>query len=217
LRILDCKNPKCREVTEDAPDIYESLCPECKEHFDMVMKGLSALNIHYQLDKRLVRGLDYYTKTAFEILSGELGAQNAVCGGGRYDNLSESIGGPSLPGVGFAAGLERIVLIMEQQGCSFGNAPGIDVYVIAADKNIQVEAMSLVWQLREQDIRADMDFMARGMKAQFKSAVNKGASHVCILGGDELERGVVTVKDLSKGEQTEISRDQLISFIKQNI
>lgn len=217
LRILDCKNPKCREVTEDAPDIYASLCPECKEHFDMVMKGLSALNIHYQLDKRLVRGLDYYTKTAFEILSGELGAQNAVCGGGRYDNLSESIGGPSLPGVGFAAGLERIVLIMEQQGCSFGNAPGIDVYVIAADKNIQVEAMSLVSQLREQGIRADMDFMARGMKAQFKSAVNKGASHVCILGGDELERGVVTVKDLSKGEQTEISRDQLISFLKQNI
>lgn len=217
LRILDCKNEKCKEITEEAPDIYSSLCGECKDHFDLVLKGLSSLGIHYHLDKRLVRGLDYYTKTAFEILSGELGAQNAVCGGGRYDNLSEAIGGPDLPGVGFAAGLERIVLIMEQQGCDFGEEPHLDVYVVAAEKELEIEVMSLVSDLRTAGIRADMDFMGRGMKAQFKSAVNKGASHVCIVGGSELSRGVVTVKDLDKSEQSEIARNEVVSYIKQNI
>ncbi len=217
LRILDCKNENCREITEEAPDIYSSLCGECKDHFDMVLKGLSSLGIHYQMDKRLVRGLDYYTKTAFEILSGELGAQNAVCGGGRYDNLSEAIGGPDLPGVGFAAGLERIVLIMEQQNCNFGEEPHIDVYVVAAEKDVDVEVMSLVSDLRAAGIKADMDFMCRGMKAQFKSALNKSASHVCIVGGDELSRGVITVKNLGRSEQSEIARPEVVSFIKQNI
>ena len=216
LRILDCKNETCRKVTEDAPDIYSSLCGECRDHFDMVLKGLTSLGISHHLDKRLVRGLDYYTKTAFEILSGELGAQNAVCGGGRYDNLSEAIGGPDLPSVGFAAGLDRILLVMEQQCCTFGDRPGIDVYVVSADKGLELEASSLVAELREYGIGADMDFLGRGMKAQFKSAANKGASFACILGGSELSRGVVTVKDLAKGEQTAVSREEVAAFLKKN-
>jgi len=217
LRILDCKNEECRKVTEDAPDIYSSLCGECKEHFDTVLKGLTSLGISHHLDKRLVRGLDYYTKTAFEILSGELGAQNAVCGGGRYDNLSEAVGGPALPSVGFAAGLDRIILVMEQQGCSFGKKPGIDVYVVSAEKELEMEAFSLVSQLRGENIGADMDFLGRGMKAQFKSAVNKGASFACIIGGNELSRGMITVKNLVKGEQTEIPKDEVATFLKKNI
>ena len=215
LRILDCKKPQCREITEKAPDIYSSLCDDCREHFDKVIKGLKHLNIQYHLDKRLVRGLDYYTKTAFEILSGELGSQNAVCGGGRYDNLSDEVGGPHLPGVGFAAGLERIVLVMDQQKCSFGEKPGINVYIIAAQEETRIDAFSLMSELRSNDhVSADMDYMNRGMKAQFKAAVNKGASFVCILGEDEVSRGVVTVKNLETGEQDQVGRDKLVSFLE---
>lgn len=215
LRILDCKKPQCREITENAPDIYSSLCDDCREHFDKVINGLKHLKIQYHLDKRLVRGLDYYTKTAFEILSGELGSQNAVCGGGRYDNLSDEVGGPHLPGVGFAAGLERIVLVMDQQKCSFGEKPGINVYIIAAQEETRIDAFSLMSELRSNDhVSADMDYMNRGMKAQFKAAVNKGASFVCIIGEEEVSRGVVTVKNLETGEQTQVGRDQLVSFLE---
>ena len=217
LRILDCKNEKCREITAGAPDIYSSLCEDCRIHFDKVLEGLKMLQIPFHIDKRLVRGLDYYTKTAFEVLSGELGAQNAVCGGGRYDNLSEAIGGPRLPGVGFAAGIERIVLIMEQQGCDFGPKPSVDVYVIAADDLSREEAFYVATELRRNGIRADLDFLERSMKAQFKSAVSKDSVFTCIVGEKEISRSVVTVKDLRTGEQSEISRKDLAGYLQPRI
>ncbi len=215
LRILDCKDEKCKEITEGAPAIFESLCEECSEHFKAVTSGLDSLGVVYHIDKRLVRGLDYYTKTAFEVQSGDLGAQNAVCGGGRYDNLAEAIGGPHVPGVGFAAGLDRIVLTMEQQGCSFGKEPSPSVYVVCIDEQARASAVDVLYRLRREGISADMDYMGRGMKAQIKSAVNGGSLVACILGGDEVARGVVMVKDLEKSQQEEVSLDQVVSRVAQ--
>jgi histidyl-tRNA synthetase len=212
LRLLDCKKPECGAVADAAPPVYESLCEECAAHFQEVKAGLTRLDFSYKTDKRLVRGLDYYTKTAYEILSGDLGAQNAVCGGGRYDNLSESIGGPRLPGVGFAAGIDRIVLVMEQQGSSFGKRPGTEVYVAAQDESgscpeARAAAQVLTHKLRMAGVAAEQDAGdslkgARGFKAQMKSASGSGAAWLCIVGPSELAQNAVTVKNLHSGEQS---------------
>jgi len=206
LRILDCKNPACREITDGAPDTISCLCEECAEHFSEVRRGLDIIGAAVKIDKRLVRGLDYYTKTAYEVLSGDLGAQNAVCGGGRYDNLAESIGGPHTPGVGFAAGVERIVLTMEQQGCSFGKSPVIDVYLLSADPSTRDDAMALLYELRKASIASDIDYTGKSFKAQFKAAGASGARFACILGPDEVAAGIVTVKNLETGEQHQTPR-----------
>jgi len=161
------------------------------------------------IDKRLVRGLDYYTKTAYEVLSGDLGAQNAVCGGGRYDNLSESIGGPHTPGVGFASGVERIVMTMDQQGCSFGEAPVIDAYVIPTDPSSRDESLVLLYEIRRSGIAADIDYTGRSFKSQFKIAGGSGALFACVMGPDEIASGSVTVKNLKTGEQQQVTRAEL--------
>ena len=215
LRILDCKKESCRQVTEDAPSVYESLCGECREHFDAVRSSLDGLGAVYRLDKRLVRGLDYYTKTAYEVLSGALGSQNAVCGGGRYDNLAEAIGGPHVPGVGFAAGVDRILMVMEQEGCSFGKEPRLDVFGGALDFRSRAAILSVVDLLRKNGISADMDFNDRSMKAQMKAASARNARLACILGEDELTRGTVAVKDLTTGEQKEIAGEGLAQAVKE--
>lgn len=208
LRILDCKNPECKALTEEAPDIRDSLCPECREHFALVLAALSAQHARVTLDKRLVRGLDYYTKTAYEVLSGDLGAQNAVCGGGRYDNLAEAIGGPSVPGVGFAAGLDRVVLTMEQQGCSFGERPCPQVFVLC-EASTRVEGAALLAALRKAGVAADMDYSGKGFKAQMKAASSRGARVVCIFGGDEAAKQLVALKDLRTGIQESVPLDDL--------
>ncbi|MBC7323266.1 MAG: histidine--tRNA ligase [Acetomicrobium sp.] len=217
LRILDCKNERCREIMKDAPGIADYLCDECSEHFKRVKEGMTILGINYKEDKNLVRGLDYYTKTAFEVLSGELGAQNAVCGGGRYDNLAETIGGPHVPGVGFAAGIERIVLTMEGQGCDFGQQPGIDVFIVTADDLAKNKALKLLYDLRHEQISVDMDYTGKSIGSQLKTASNREAKLACILGGVEIEKGVVTVKDLRKGSQSEVANDSLIDYVKANL
>lgn len=207
LRVLDCKS--CHSIVDGAPSIFDSLCDECATHFDAVCDSLTRLNIVYSTDKTLVRGLDYYTKTAFEVKSGDLGAQSAVCGGGRYDNLSEAIGGPHVPGVGFAAGVDRMLLVMGQQDCSCGVEPHIDVWVICADKSVKAEAVDILYRLRRAGFYADMDYTDRSMKAQFKCAVDAGSSLVCIVGGDEVARGVVALKDLATANQTEVLLDDV--------
>ena len=214
LRILDCKNPSCRALTDDATGTISCLCEECSEHFEMVKKGLEMIGASFRIDNRLVRGLDYYTKTAYEVLSGDLGAQNAVCGGGRYDNLAESIGGPHTPGVGFATGVERIVLTMEQQGCSFGEAPNIDVFVISADGSSREEAVTALYDIRRAGISADIDYTGRSFKAQFKAAGSSGAVFACILGPEEVASGQVTLKDLRTAEQKSVRRAELTDFLK---
>ncbi len=214
LRILDCKSPECGAVADKASAIYDHLCPECLQHFNEVRSSLERLNFSYRLDKRLVRGLDYYTKTAYEILSGDLGAQNAVCGGGRYDNLAESIGGPHLPGVGFAAGVDRIVIVMEQQGCSFGRRPGTKVYVAAQDEAARLEVQALTNDLRKNGLSVEQDAMGRSFKAQMKAAGSGEIEWLCILGPEELKNNTVTVKNLNSGEQSVKPRDEAIAFLK---
>jgi histidyl-tRNA synthetase len=206
LRILDCKKPGCREVTDSAPPMTGSLCGECGEHFRTVTRGLEKLGANVTLDNRLVRGLDYYTKTAYEILSGDLGAQNAVCGGGRYDNLAEAIGGPGVPGVGFASGIERIVITMEAQGAFTGDEPGTEAFVISTAGG-GFEASLLTHELRAKGISSDMDFIGRSLKAQMKYASQRGAKFVCIIGEDEISSGSVTVKNMENGLQETAPRD----------
>lgn len=213
LRILDCKSPICKEITEDAPAVTDCLCDECREHYERLNRGLEKIGASVVHDKRLVRGLDYYTKTAYEIQSGDLGAQNAVCGGGRYDNLAEAIGGPHVPGVGFASGIERVVLTMEAQGCSFGEKPESKVYVVAAEPSARLDAMALLRELRMNRISADMDYMGRSMKGQMKAA-GAAAEYACIIGTSEIEKGVVTVKNLKEGAQEELTAEQLINKLK---
>ncbi|MBQ7569954.1 MAG: histidine--tRNA ligase [Synergistaceae bacterium] len=217
LRILDCKQPECGRIADGAPDIYDSLCEECREHFEEVKRGLERLGIAYKINKRLVRGLDYYTKTAFEILSGDLGAQNAVCGGGRYDNLSESIGGPHLPSVGFACGVDRIILVMEQQGLSFGAKPGAKVYVAALDASSRGEAQVLTHKLRSAGIAAQCDNENRSFKSQLKAASLSNVKFACILGPDEIKNNIVTLKNMAEGSQISLNNDELVEYIRNNL
>jgi histidyl-tRNA synthetase len=211
LRVLDCKKPGCKELTESAPVVLDSLCGDCRSHFNVVTAGLSGIGANFKTDNRLVRGLDYYTKTAYEILAGELGSQNAVCGGGRYDNLAEAIGGPRVPGVGFASGIERIVLTMEGQGAYPGEKPGIDVYVAAASPDAGLDAASLVHEIRSKGISADTDYMNRALKAQMKRASSIGAEIVCVIGSDEIKSGTVGFKDMVGGGQESIPRSEVLA------
>ena len=213
LRILDCKNESCGRVADGAPDIYDSLCDECREHFAEVRAGLERLGFGYKLNKRLVRGLDYYTKTAYEILSGDLGAQNAVAGGGRYDNLASAIGGGKIPGVGFACGLDRVMLVMEEQGCSFGVRPSVKVYAAALDDNSRGAVQVLTYELRKSNIAAECDTSGRSFKAQMKNA--GACEFACIIGADELANNTVAVKNMKTGEQVSISREEVVSYLKE--
>lgn len=213
LRILDCKSEICKEITENAPSVMEYLCDECRDHFDQLQRGLDKIGAVVRHDNRLVRGLDYYTKTAYEILSGDLGSQNAVCGGGRYDNLAEAIGGPHVPGVGFASGIERVVLTMEAQRCSFGRKPVNKVYAVAAEPDLRLDTAGIVQTLRSNGISADMDYMCRSMKSQMKSAANF-AEYACIIGSEELAKGLIGLKNLSEGTQEDLTLEALINKLR---
>ena len=215
LRILDCKKESCGHVADGAPDIYDSLCDECREHFAEVRAGLERLGFTYTLNKRLVRGLDYYTKTAYEILSGDLGAQNAVAGGGRYDNLASAIGGGKIPGVGFACGVDRVMLVMEEQGCTFGKVPEISVYVAALDDNSRGAAQILTHELRMNNITAGFDTAGKSFKAQMKNA--GACKFACIIGPDEIANNVVAVKNLGDGSQVTVKRSEVVRYIMQEI
>ena len=215
LRILDCKKEQCGLVADGAPDIFDSLCDECREHFAQVRAGLERLGFTYRLNKRLVRGLDYYTKTAYEILSGDLGAQNAVAGGGRYDNLSAAIGGGKVPGVGFACGVDRIMLVMEEQGCSFGQVPKTLVYCAALDEDSRAEVQALTYELRKAGISAECDTSGRSFKAQMKNAGT--SDFACIIGQEEREKECVAVKDMKTGEQVSVPVSEAVSYLQERV
>ena len=212
LRILDCKNESCGHVADNAPDIYDSLCEECREHFSEVRKGLERLGFAYRLNKRLVRGLDYYTKTAYEILSGDLGSQNAVAGGGRYDNLASSIGGPKLPGVGFACGVDRVMIVMDEQGCSFGKKPEVEVYVAALGDDSRGAVQVLTYELRKNNIAAECDCSGKSFKSQMKIA--GACKFACIIGADELANNSVSVKNMNDGSQITIALSDVTEYLK---
>ena len=211
LRTFDSKEEKTVEVMEKAPVITDHLCADCAVHFAAVRSYLDDIKIPYELDPRLVRGLDYYTRTAFEFTSGGLGSQNAVGGGGRYDGLAESLGGPALPGIGFALGVDRILLATPDRQWIDPGPP--HVYVVALGDAARREIFKLVTELRRAAVQAEFDVMGRGMKGQMKDADRSGARWAVIVGDDELAKGEVTLKDLKSGEQEVMPRDDLIRVL----
>ncbi len=214
LRVLDCK--ECTDKVKDAPSMLDTLCDECKEHFEALKRNLTALGIEYQIDSRIVRGLDYYTKTVFEIITDAPGGgELTVCGGGRYDGLVEQLGGPSLPGVGFGMGVERILMVQDMRGIA-PKAPRLyDAFVCTLGDEARVEGMKLVRELRKEGIKADLDHAARSLKAQFKYANKMDAPYVVVLAGDELEKGVAKLRDMNGATEQEVPREALAETLKQ--
>ena len=213
LRVLDCKDPACVEATADAPFQVDRLCGPCAEHFARVQEGLTALGIAFSIDKRLVRGLDYYTRTAFEVAADALAsAQNAVGGGGRYDGLAEDLGGPPTPGVGFGTGLERIRLACAAEHVDLIGRTGVDAYVV--DTTGGFAALTLTQELRAAGISADRAWDARSFKAQFKSADRAGARVAVIVGPDESARRVVGLKPMRGGDQVEVPIDEVVQQVR---
>ena len=214
LRTFDSKDDKTQTALADAPVITEHLCDPCREHFESVRGFLEDLGIGFDLQPRLVRGLDYYTRTAFEFVTTELGAQNAVGGGGRYDGLSQALGGPPLPGIGFALGLDRIVMARSDNGDS-EPVGSIDVYIVSLGEEAQREALKLTTRLRAAGIGADLDLAGRAMKGQMKDADRSGARWALILGAEELAGDTVTLKDLQSGEQRMIPVDSIETSVRE--
>jgi len=208
MRILDCKEERCRELTADAPRILDHLCGDCRRHFDGLQEHLRTFGLEHQINPHIVRGLDYYTRTAFEIVHDALAAKDTVIGGGRYDELVEELGGPPTPGVGFGAGIERMLLIMEAQGAAPPPAPHL-VYVVAADDRARAAVLGILRDLRRVGVAADADYSARSLKAQMKEANRRGCRQVVILGERELDANAATVRDMTSGEQTEVALDAL--------
>lgn len=202
LRVLDCKVPGCRELTANAPTILEHNCPECRTHFDAVLRILDSRNVPYVLNDRLVRGLDYYNRTTFEVVSDSIGSQGSVAGGGRYDGLISQLGGPDVPGVGFACGMERLALMMPG-----AEAPRPHFHVAVLGPAAQDAALLLAEDLRAQGLAGSVGFGAGSIKSRMRLAGKSGARACLILGGDELAAGTVVVKDMDSGEQETIGRD----------
>lgn len=216
LRMIDCKEERCKKITANAPKILDYLCPDCRAHFERVKTLLDGLGVEYAVNPDIVRGLDYYTRTVFEFVSTSIGAQGTVCGGGRYDGLISELGGGNVPAIGFAAGLERLVLLMENTGVPFPEAPVPEVYIAGMDDASRAKAFSLVNGLRTQGISAEGDLMARSVKAQLKYADKLGAKYVVVIGGTELETGVCNVKKMSDGSVTCVPFADIYAFLKNN-
>ncbi len=205
LRILDCKSPICSGIAANAPKTIEHLCPECAEHFEGLKARLDVIGIKYQIDPHIVRGLDYYTRSVFEFISEGIGAQSTVCGGGRYDGLVKEIGGPELSGIGFAAGINRLVLSMEN-GSAYKEEPNsVDLYIAALGEGASVKATEICAYLREAGYTAETDIVGRSLKAQMKYANKLNAKNTLIIGDGELENGKAQIRNMENGEQTEIS------------
>ena len=213
MRILDCKADADKDFMQDAPKIKDCLCDECREHFDGVQKLLKAADVEFTIDERLVRGLDYYTKTAFEIQYPPLGAQSAIAGGGRYDGLIEEIGGSPTPAVGFAAGIERILVALEMQGLLPSNEYKADTFLVAVGDEAEAVAFELLIKLRRAGLTASMDFSKRSMKAQMKQAGKSNANFAIIIGEEEVKNNAVTIKNLENSEQESIAVDKAVDFI----
>jgi len=213
LRILDTKIPHEIEILKNAPSIEDHWTEEDKIHFNEVLAHLDAADIPYTVVPRLVRGLDYYTRTTFEITSSALGAQDALCGGGRYDGLVEMLGGKPTPGIGFAAGIERILLVLNAD--AFSDKKNTQVYIVGSEPSGRVEILKLANLLRSNGISADLDMQRKSFKAQMRESNRLGVSYVVILGEQEIDQNTATIKDLSSGEQTTIDRNQLLNNLKQ--
>ena len=201
LRVLDCKKPNCRSIVEDAPSILEHLCPECAAHFSEVQDGLRQLGIDYSLNKFMVRGLDYYCRTTFEFTTTDLGSQSAVCAGGRYDGLVEQLGGPKIPGIGCAMGMERLVLLLLQKEQKIEGPAEMDLFIAGLGDAASRIAFSLMQSLRKEGVRVAMDLDNRGLKSQMKQADKAGARYVLMIGDDELAKNTGMLRNMATQEQ----------------
>ena len=205
MRILDCKSAVCHGIAENAPVMLDYLCDECRDHFERVKQHLSAARLNYKVNPKIVRGLDYYTKTVFELISGDIGAQSTVCGGGRYDGLVGQMGGPVMPSLGFAMGLERLLMVMENTGTEFPRPQSPDVYIGTLGEAARVESTKICMALRNEGFSALTDVTGRSVKAQMKYADKVGAAFSAIIGDDELSRGKCILKNMQTGEQKEVT------------
>ncbi len=207
MRILDCKSPVCSKIAEEAPVVLDFLCDECKEHFDMVKKYLENMKIEYVVNPQIVRGLDYYTKTVFEFVSTEIGAQGTVCGGGRYDGLVEEMGGAHTPSLGFAMGLERLLLLIDAQGIELPEARRCEVYIASIGEKASLYASEIVTDLRSGGISAQFDVVGRSVKAQMKYAGKINAQYSMVLGDSEIENNKAMLKNMDTGDMAEVELD----------
>lgn len=214
MRLLDCKNPRCRELTAELPPVTDYLCAACREHLEKTLSFLDKAGIGYRLEPRLVRGFDYYTRTVFEVINAGLGAQNAVCGGGRYDHLVEECGGPPTPGVGFASGMERLLLTLEQQGKFAGFSAAPKAAVIVLDENLAAEGFALATRFRREGIATESCLEVKSLKAQLRAADKLRAEFVVILGEDEWKDGQVSVRRMTDGQQWRVDREEVCRFIR---
>ncbi len=214
LRLLDCKNGECRTVLEKLPPLRKHVCDDCSANLEKIEQILRNVGVAVKRNDKLVRGLDYYTGTIFEIISNELGAQNAVCGGGRYDNLIEQLGGKPTPAVGLAVGMERLVSIIGAQKLKIAEKVKPAVYIICQDTDSQKKAFEILIGMRKNGIFAEMDFSRRSMKAQMKTADGLGAGHVLIIGAEEIKKGSFPLKNMTTGEQKELSESELERYFQ---
>ena len=214
LRVLDCKAKGCRATTESAPSVIEHLCSSCSDHFDQVKSYLQRLNIPFEVNPRMVRGLDYYVRTTFELVTDQLGAQNAVAAGGRYDGLVESLGGPALPGIGFAIGLERLVLLKGEQRIV---AAAPQLFIAAIGKEAADRAFVLMSQLQAAGVRAEMDYLGKSLKAQMRRANKLNAAFTLIIGEEELQSGQAQLKNMAESSQSTVVLDTCVEMLTKKL
>lgn len=212
LRILDCKEERCKQITKDAPNITDYLCEDCKNHFEELKRHLTSAGLPFNVNPRIVRGLDYYTRTVFEFVTNALGSQGTVCGGGRYDKLIETLGGTSTCGVGFGMGIERVLMLIEAVGANIPKAPAVKLYIAAMGEKAYDKAFALATALRKVGVKTEIDHMQRGIKAQFKYADKISAEYVVVIGDNELENGLVNLKKMSDGSQESIKINEIVNY-----
>ena len=210
MRILDCKSETCQSLVKDAPDMLDYLCDECRDAFEDVKKNLDAMGIAYTVDPRIVRGLDYYTKTAFEFVTESNGTQGTVCGGGRYDHLIEEIGGPPIPGVGFGLGIERLLMLMDEHGVEIPQPEPLKAFIAVMGDDAKAFGLKLLRELRQKGVKAEMDTLARNIKGQFKYADRLGAKYTVVIGDNELAEGAVSIKEMATSQQRQVKLDDLL-------
>lgn len=214
MRILDCKSPVCKEIADKAPVMLDFLCDGCREHFEGVKKHLESAKLKFTVNPKIVRGLDYYTKTVFEFVSGDIGAQSTVCGGGRYDGLVGQMGGPEMPSLGFAMGIERLLMVMEAQNAEFPEAKIPDVYIATMGESAKLKATKLCMDIRNEGFTAVTDIAGRSVKAQMKYADKIGAKFSTVIGDDELANDRCILKNMTTGEQQEVTlSDGIVSAL----
>jgi histidyl-tRNA synthetase len=212
MRILDCKNPDCAEICKSAPVIIDYICGDCSEHFESLKNYLKAVNIECKINPKIVRGLDYYSRTVFEFICDNEGSPITVCGGGRYDGLSELLGGPTLPAIGFGMGIERVLMIMEKQGVEFLPPSVPEVYIASLDDDSRLKAFELCELLKKSSVSAEVDIVCRNLKSQMKYANKIGAVYTMVIGSEETETNRAKIKEMKTGKEYEISIDE--GFIK---